>query len=240
LFKKGYGAIVVDSASHEHDGYGGYLDSQHNDLEVRISRYMGKYPQAKEYEVREKLTPSSWVEPKLNRKRMMQTLLACSSTVPVIFCFRAEEKVFTSEGDKLVARKIPEWEPVCGKGLPFEMTTFFMFNRETPGVISKVIKLPGNLKEMFPLGKQLGEISGETVAAWAHGAVVTPEATINEKEIIDGLKKQLSAMMTGFHKDEKANLFNYALEGKAPTVDLLQNFIDNYEEKKLEYMQSKT
>lgn len=171
MFQAGYGAIVVDSVSHEHDGYGGYLDSQHSDLERRIENYIKKYPNAKEWEVREKLTPSSWVVPKMDRKRMMQTFLSCSSTVPIIFCFRAEEKVFASEGGKLVARKVPEWEPICGKGLPFEMTVFLMMSHEKPGVISKAIKLPGKLKDMFPFDKQLGEESGQLIAKWAKGEV---------------------------------------------------------------------
>lgn len=169
LFKLGYGAIVVDSASHEHDGYGGYLDRHDSDLAERVKRYITKYPNESEYKAIEKLTPTSWVEPKMARKRMMQTLLACSSTVPIIFCFRAEEKVFASKDGKLVARPIPEWEPICGKGMPFEMTVFFMLNTDKPGCISKAIKLPAAHSKMFPMDKQLGEESGKLIAEWAKG-----------------------------------------------------------------------
>lgn len=170
LYKAGYKAIVVDSASHEHDGYGGYLDSQAHDLEVRVERYLKKYPNKSEFEAMEALKPSSYITPKLNRKRMMQTLLACSATVPIIFCFRAEEKTFMSKDGKLVARPKPEWEAICGKGLPFEMTVFLMLDPDNPGRILKAIKLPAKLAHMFPLDRLLDEECGKKIAEWSKGS----------------------------------------------------------------------
>lgn len=174
-FNAGYKAIVVDSVSHEHDGYDGYLDSQSKDLEERVKRYKEKHPGESEYKAMEKLTPSSWVQPKLARKRMMQTFLACSSTVPILFGFRAEEKSFMSKDGKLVSRPTPEWEPICGKGMPFEMTVFFMLHKEKPGQIGTVIKLPDKLKHIFPMGKQLGEESGKLISEWAKGSTIPQE-----------------------------------------------------------------
>lgn len=169
-FDKGYPAIVVDSVSHEHDGEGGFLDMQMEDLEERVKRYMGKYPNAKEYEVMQKLTPSSWQKPKKERKRMMQTMLSCSSTVPIIFCFRAEQKAFESKDGKLVARKIPEWVPICAKTMPFEMTVFFMLDSENPGV-GKPIKLQEQHKTLFSTGKVINKESGRLIAEWASGGI---------------------------------------------------------------------
>lgn len=231
LFHKGYGAIVVDSASHEHDGYGGYLDTQTHDLEERINRYMKKYPQSKEWEVREKLTPSSWAGPKMSRKRMMQTLLACSSTVPIIFCFRAEEKVFMSQDGKLVARKVPEWEPTCGKGMPFEMTVYFMLYTDKPGMIGKAIKLPAQHKNIFPLDKLLDESCGKAIAEWAKGGESDPE-----KDIIGGLKKTIVGKMVEFKipSVKQAEFYRFAIKGE-PTVDSLQDFIDNFSDYKLKW-----
>lgn len=167
-FDAKYPAIIVDSVSHEHEGYGGYLDMQEADLAERVKRYMEKYPNSKEFEVMQKLTPSSWQKPKKERKRMIQTMLSCSSTVPIIFCFRAEQKSFKSEGGKLVALKEPKWEPICAKTLPFEMTVFFMLESEHPG-IPKPIKLQERHKPLFPLDKPIGKESGRLIAQWAAG-----------------------------------------------------------------------
>lgn len=180
-YDAGYKAIVVDSASHEHDGSGGYLDMQAADITERVERYMKKHPDAKEYDVIDKLTPSSWIKPKMERKRMRQTMLACSSTVPIIFCFRAEEKVFGSQGGKMVTFNPPKWAPICGKEMPFEMTVFFMLHRENPGMPDDPVKLEGQHKPLFPPDKILDEAAGRRIAEWAAGRVeyITPEQIAN-------------------------------------------------------------
>ncbi len=67
----------------------------------------------------------------------------------------------------------------------------------------------------------------------------SPEPPVStDGEILDSLKKKLSEMMKGFHKDEKLALFRFTV-GDNPTADQLQDFIDNYEDKRLKYMQSK-
>lgn len=168
-FKAGYGAIVVDSATHEHDNVGGYLDAQAHDLEERVERAMKKNPNAREWDLVEKLTPSSWIKPKRARTQMMQALLACSSTVPIIFCFRAEEKVFATKDGKLVAQNPPVWTPICGKNMPFEMTVFFMMYREQPGIPHPIKKLSPDHAPLFNLKEQLGREAGRRIAEWARG-----------------------------------------------------------------------
>ena len=190
-FDAGYKAIVVDQFSYEHDGEGGYLDAQTSDLEERVKRYMDKYPSSNLYQVTEKLTPSSWTRPKHDRKRMLQTLLRCSSTVPIIFTFRAEEKTFHTVDGKLVARKTPEWTPLCGKGLPFEMTAFFMLYSEKPG-FPVPIKIEGQHKHIFPLDKPLGEESGRLIAEWASGGK-KPEPTEADKEFLKAAVAAISS-----------------------------------------------
>lgn len=177
-YKAGYGAIVVDSISHEHDGIGGYLDSQALDLSERVARSMKRNPNANEYDVSKQLTPSSWIIPKGNRKRMRQILLACSPTIPIIFCFRAEEKVFHSVDGKLVARKVPEWQPICDKGMPFEMTVLFILHADNPGVPHVYMKpMQEQHKPLFPLDRKLSRESGRLIAEWARGGI-SPEPPV--------------------------------------------------------------
>ena len=171
----GYKCVVVDSATHEHDSVGGYLDMQAHDLEQRVERYMKKYPNAKELEVIEKLTPSSWILPKRARNRMMETLLACSTSIPIVFCFRAEEKVFSTKDGKLVANNPPIWTPICGKTMPFEMTAFLMLYRERPGYPSP-IKVQEQHKHLFPPDKPLDEEAGRLIAQWAAGGAASGSA----------------------------------------------------------------
>lgn len=171
----GYKAIMLDSASHEHDGPGGYLDRQAADLQTRVDRVMKKNPSAKEWEVAEKVTPSSWIEPKAARRRMMQTLLACSTTIPIVFCFRAEEKVFGTKDGKLVTHNPPIWSPICGKTMPFEMTAFFMVHAGKPGV-PVPLKLQAQHRPLFSLDKPLDEACGRRIAEWARGGTINGES----------------------------------------------------------------
>jgi hypothetical protein len=164
----GYKCIVVDSVSHEHDGIGGYLDTQAADLAERVERMMKKKPELKEWDAIDRATPLSWNGAKKLRKRMRQIMLDCSTSIPIIFCFRAEEKVFASKDGKLVAHNPPIWAPVCGKEMPFEMTAFFMLHRDNPGV-PKPIKLEGQHESLFPLNRKLDEACGKRIADWARG-----------------------------------------------------------------------
>jgi len=175
VYEQKYKAIVLDSFSHEHDNEGGYLDLQATKLMEMVKRSMAKDPNQNEYKVADKLTPLSWKEPKADRVRMLQTLLACSSTVPLIFCMRAQEKYFTSKDGKLMAREKPEWEPICGKGMMFEMTVSFMLYADKPGC-PVPIKLQEQHKKLFPLNKPLGSESGRLIAEWAKGGAKKPES----------------------------------------------------------------
>lgn len=169
-FHKGYRAIVLDSFSHEHYGVGGYLDYQASTLETLIARAKEKpYNKNKsDYELADKLTPLSWSQPVKARKRMLGELLACSATIPIIFCMRAEEKSFMSEGGKLVTRPTPEWEPVCGKNMMFEMTVSFMLHSKDPGM-PEIIKIEGQHRPLFPPGHKLNAECGRRIAEWAKG-----------------------------------------------------------------------
>lgn len=174
----GYKAVVLDSASHEHDGIGGYLETQEADLNEMVKRSMERRQNANEYEVRQQLTPLSWQGAKKARRRMMQTLLNCSASVPVIWCFRAQEKSFGTKDGKLVAYNPRVWAPICGASMPYEMTVFLLMHQDRPGVIAEALKLQEQHKPFFPMGQQLTEAAGEAIARWAKGRVqAEPEKT---------------------------------------------------------------
>lgn len=158
--KAGYPVIVVDSCSHEWAGEGGILDWQAEEFERMGGREATKL--------------LSWSKPKQSHKKMVSRLL--QSRAHLILCFRAEPHVEMTKDDngKTVIRPktgftgYNGWFPVTEKNLPFELTVYFMFMAERPGV-PHPIKLQEQHKALFPAGKEIDEEAGQRIAAWASG-----------------------------------------------------------------------
>lgn len=226
--KAGYKAIVVDSVSHEWAGEGGVLDWQ----EEELNRMAGD-----DYRKRETCKMAAWIKPKMSHKQMVQRLLQVRAHL--ILCFRAEEKVKMEKDGSGKTQIVPVgWQPVCSKEMPYELTVSFMLASDKPG-IGVPIKLQEQHKGMFPAGALIDEASGRRISEWAEGGVAAPPLDDQPTVTVDSLKKRLSAMMVGFSKEEKADLFAHVLDGKEPTVDLLHDFIDKYQDYRLDFMQGR-
>ena len=157
----GYSVIVVDSASHEYSGAGGILDMQEEEF-----KKMG-YSDAKKM--------LSWVKPKQEHKRMMQTLL--QTKAHLILCLRAEAKIemVKVDGKTQIVPKaslvgLDGWIPITEKTLPFELTVSLLLTPDKPG-IPHPIKLQQQHKAMFPLDAEINEESGRRILEWSRGAV---------------------------------------------------------------------
>lgn len=165
--KAGYPVIVVDSATHEWAGSGGVLDMQESEL----NRMAGD-----DWKKREACKMAAWIKPKMRHKQMVSRLLQVRAHV--ILCFRAEEKIEMVRDDKgkmqITAKHsltgLDGWIPVCEKNLPFELTVSFLLTAARPGV-PLPIKLPDQLRAMFPLDRPVDESCGQKIAAWARGGV---------------------------------------------------------------------
>jgi hypothetical protein len=181
----GYGAIVVDSASHVWAGDGGCMDIHDEAVEEAV-RNAKKLAISKGWTFDEEKTRNAnniaaWIDPKTRHKSMVQKLLQVRSHL--ILCLRAEEKIeIVKEGGKTVIRPKQSmvgrdgWIPICEKSLPFELTVSFLMTASAPGV-PQPIKLQEQHKALFPLDKPLGEESGRLIAEWANGAAAEPVAT---------------------------------------------------------------
>ncbi len=168
--KAGYGAIVIDSCSHEWASEGGVLDFQ----EQELNRMAGD-----DWKKREQVKMAAWIKPKGNHKQMVQRLLRAKAHL--ILCFRAEEKTKIEKGPDGKTHIIPMgFQPVCSKELPYELTVSFLLSSENPG-IGQPIKLQEQHKAIFPTGKLLDESSGKAASEWARGGVKAPEATERPK-----------------------------------------------------------
>jgi hypothetical protein len=138
--KAGYGAIVIDSMSHEWSGDGGVLDWQQEEFERLGGREATKL--------------LSWSAPKQGHKKMVSKLL--QSRAHLIFCFRAEPHVEMVKEDgktKIVPKTgltgLNGWFPVTEKNLPFELTASFLLMADAPG-IPLPIKLTGTAPRALP------------------------------------------------------------------------------------------
>jgi hypothetical protein len=157
---KHYDVLVVDSASHEHAGYGGLLDWHDEEWGKRGRRESTKM--------------LAWIEPKKAHKRMVWALL--SQPAHIILCFRAEPKIemVKDKNGKMEVREKQSpigyngWMPISEKGLPFELTLSIMLSANNPG-IPYPIKMPEKLKSIFPKNKLITEDCGKKLAEYAAG-----------------------------------------------------------------------
>lgn len=161
----GASVIVVDSASHEHEGPGGLLE-QHAEEHKRLG---GK----------ETTKMLAWSKPKAARRKLIDTLVhlrtANGLPCPTVWCWRAKEKLEMRKGEEPLKLG---WMPIGGEEFFFEMTVRALLEPGCDGVPSWAPTLPGE-KEMVRVPRQFRELlnardarplcedDGEAMARWA-------------------------------------------------------------------------
>jgi hypothetical protein len=156
--------ILVDSASHEHEGKGGVLE-WHSEEMKRLAQKWGCSE--------EKAQPSAWIEPKKARRDFIELVTHCDANF--VMCFRAREKLnFKSRNPQELG-----WMPIGAEELFFEMTVTALLTPESKGIPqwkparsgeSLMVKLPGQFEAMFAESRQLDEDIGQKLAEWANGS----------------------------------------------------------------------
>ena len=166
-------AIIIDSASDEHEGEGGVLDWHDTELD----RMAGD-----DWSKRERMTQAAWIKPKRDRIALTTGLLRIS--VPLIFCFRAREKTKQVANDrgKMVPTNIG-YMPIAPSELIHAMDLTCILPPRAEGVpVWKsdkagedfIIKLPNYLKPFIEAGTPLNEQMGAAFARWAQGGSASP------------------------------------------------------------------
>jgi AAA domain len=167
----GYGCLIIDSFSHEWSGDGGVVEWHEEELQ----RFAGDDEKA-----RDKNNMRAWIKPKAEHKHMINSFL--QRRIPIIFCFRAEEKVKPRTGGGIEQLG---WQPIGDSRFMYELTTLITLSNEAPGVVN--YKLPRKINEdhlgYFPDGQLITEEAGVKLAAWARGA---PD------KVTDGVTKLLA------------------------------------------------
>jgi hypothetical protein len=171
--KAGYGALVFDSFSHEHDGEGGLIDWAEEIERVGDGKSKGGIK-----------SPGNWAAPKAAHKRMVQHHFL-QARLHLIFAMRADEKIKITKVpqpngyEKTVVEHVG-WTPICEKRFMFEMTASFLFLPDRPGYPVPT-KLQEQHRPLFPLDQPISEETGRRLAAWAAGkAIATTEGEMRE------------------------------------------------------------
>lgn len=170
------GCIIVDSASHEHEGPGGVLERQ-----AEIAQELAK----KWNTSIEKAGQAAWNEVKKPRKAFVQRMIQLNT--PTILCFRSREQT------KQIGSKMVD----CGFGAIgctdylYEALVSFFLEPKSMGFPTwdsdkpnerLMMKLPGQFEALLNPGNKPARITrdiGRKLAEWAKGAA--PEKKPDEK-----------------------------------------------------------
>lgn len=206
---RGYDAVIIDSASHEYSGPGGMQDMQLEDLE-RMTRG--------DVDKMQKLTAPAWKRAKLEHKKLMSHVIRYPSLL--IMCFRAEPKIkFVKVKDERGREKTEivdaGYQPICERMTMYEMLVSCLVLPEKPGVPQHIKRLEPDLEPVFVAGEQIGEATGERLAAWAQSQIVAGGST--ECLTPDELDKLTEAFGTSGKKPENllkniGRVYGYPLE----------------------------
>ena len=219
--KAGIECLVVDSATHEWNGEGGYLDMKEAALE-RMAKG--------DWQKRESCKFAAAAQCKPEHTRFVQRLLRAKCAV--ILCFRAKMKVKMekSQGGKMKVESDDHVSPISETGLIFEMLiageVYSMpdADKKEIGGYFRCTKHthPDLLKLMPPEGKQIGIEFGARLAEWASGARQIPT-----KPQPNAQSQQIQPPAVGSDPDPKAEVkarIRQNIQGKFASMKEFQQF----------------
>jgi hypothetical protein len=164
--RRGTKTVIVDSASHEHEGPGGVLEWHAEETERLAKAWKVSHDKAQ---------IAAWGPPKAARRKFINELLQMN--INLIMTFRAKEKL------KIQVGKQPQelgWMPICGEEFMYEMALQCLLKPGCKGTPTwdsnmegerSIIKIPEYLQEAVKADKsiQIDEEMGEALAKWAMG-----------------------------------------------------------------------
>lgn len=168
---KGAQVVIIDSASHEHEGVGGYLDLHRQEINRLAGDDIGK---------QKRVQFLAWARPSAERRTFINGLLQLNAAF--IFCFRAKEKLDIKPGRDPIEMG---WMAIAGDEFLYEMGCIAVFEPGANGVptwksdmpgTARQIKIPLQFRDVFKQGEQLSEKHGEALARWAEGTSAPPPA----------------------------------------------------------------
>lgn len=212
--KAGYGAIIIDQLSSEHEGPGGVLEQHEKFLKEKAGD---------DWKKREQLKFTAWIEPKSQRNRLIQMGVQ-RVNADLILCFRAKEKIDLSKKDANGKTKVGNagWTPIGGEEFPFEMLSVMVLPPKSAGkpdweeqsstinsMDKDLIKLLHGIQQIDEnLGAEMKRLTGVTAPVATTGAqesqpetTHTPPATqeltsqqIDARKVASAINKSASAI----------------------------------------------
>lgn len=165
---RGARVIVVDSMTHEHSGEGGVLWQS----EQLLSRY------GDDESARNRNLARSFIEPKRQRKALINSIIQIGASCAFIFCYRAHERLDFRRKDQRGNPREMGFQPETTSPLMYEMTQQFLLPPGADGHPRmhselederRLIKCPAQFRDWFRDGIQLDESLGERFARWSVG-----------------------------------------------------------------------
>jgi hypothetical protein len=218
-------AIIVDSASDEHEGEGGVLDW--HDKEVPNSG-------GNEW--------AAWKDPKKSRRKLITGLEHIRT--PIILTFRAREKTTTQkqQGRDGRVRDVPVnigFVPVAPLEIVHALDLVALLPPRANGVAvwssakageDFTIKIPEYLAPMIVQGDVLNEDLGEALARWQRGDVddngvakAEAKAARSPQDLVDGYVARVNAIedlgeLRAFQMEERTRKFVEGVKAKHPAL----------------------
>lgn len=205
--ERGAGVVVVDSMTHEHSGVGGVLWQS----EQLLARY------GDDEAARSRNLARSFIEPKRQRRALINGIVQFGGRCAFIFCYRAHEKLDFRRRDRGGNPREMGWQPETTSPLMFEMTQQFLLPPGADGAPRfssdiederRLMKSPAQFRSWFRDGVVLDEEMGERMARWSAGDAPAARTTDDPGAVID-------AIMSADSLDELARLFRDATRDRS-------------------------
>lgn len=170
--------VVLDSFSHAWEGVNGVLDLQAKLLDRMTKGDAGR---------KESMNLLAWAQIKPRYRRLIERIIR--SRVPIIVCTRAKAVIQDPKTGKALKKTktrsatIP-WDPASDADLIFEMGAQIMLDPSAPGAPVWPVKLPDQLRGLFPKDRPMDEELGRELVLWSRGQGRGAE----EKKILDAAR----------------------------------------------------
>lgn len=196
--EKSSDGIVIDSLSHCHNGEGGILDMQEEELTRMAGDNYGK---------REACKLASWIKPKMEMKRFIGRILRCR--VPLICCLRGEPKTHMVKGDDGKNKVITDQfsTPIFDSKFIYELLlNLETYSKDGQGgyVIPRKITHPSLAGLLPKSNEQVTVKHGELLAAWCAGGATKSET--KQVDPLGPLKRELFKLTDQYHHGSKEKL----------------------------------
>lgn len=175
VLKQGARIVVIDSMTHEHSGPGGVMDQ----ADTFLDRVAGDDERA-----RQKNFMRALVEPKRQRRVLIDRIVHLGGEAWFLFCYRAKEGLDFKSKDKFGQPREKGYVIESTSPMQYEMTVQFLLPpacQGSPKLMSEhaeesaLVKVPHLFADWFSKGVVLDEAIGERFGRWAKGEAVKPE-----------------------------------------------------------------